>query len=202
MSKTIELIFDFVSPNGYLAWYPLQDIVKKHDAELIVTPAFLGGMHKLTGNEPPMVRDAHIKGKTEYAQLEMQRFIKKHRFDRFKLNPHFPFLSVMPLRLLLAAQELGQDKAFIEFMLPKIWEEGINPADPDVIVETLSGSSFDAGHLMQRIQDDDLKQKLIGNTEQAVARGVFGIPSFFVEGELYFGKERLGQIEEQLSCYD
>jgi 2-hydroxychromene-2-carboxylate isomerase len=199
MPKTIEMIFDFVSPNGYMAWFPLKDIVARHEAELTITPVFLGGMHRLTGNEPPMIRDAHIKGKNEYAALEMQRFIKKHELTRFKLNAKFPFNSITIQRLLLVAQEVGRDHELIDFMLPKVWEEGLDAEDPEAIAEVLGGTEFDAGKMLARTQDPEVKQQLITNTENAVERGVFGIPSFFVEGELFFGKDRLGQVEEEVS---
>lgn len=198
MPKTIEMIFDLVSPNGYLAWFPLKDIVARHDAELTITPVFLGGMHRLTGNEPPMIRDAHIKGKNEYAALEIQRFIKKHELTRFRLNPKFPFNSITLQRLLLVAQEDDREHAFINLMLSKVWEEGLDAANADAIAEVLNGAAFDAEEMFARTQATQIKQKLIDNTENAVERGVFGIPSFFVDGEMFFGKDRLAQVEEQL----
>ncbi len=92
MTKTIEIIFDFVSPNAYLVWQPLRELAARQGAEIQITPAFLGGMHKLTGNAPPFIRDAEVKGKNAYANLEMQRFIAKHGLHRFKsLRPEDDF---------------------------------------------------------------------------------------------------------------
>jgi|TARA_R110002049_G_scaffold204086_3_gene374669 2-hydroxychromene-2-carboxylate isomerase len=198
MTRTIELIFDFVSPNAYLIWSPLKDLAEKHGATIAVTPAFLGGMHKLTGNAPPFVRDAEVKGKNDYAMLEMNRFIKKHGLTKFRMNPKFPF-NTITLQRMLVALEPEQRAGFIEALLPAIWEQGLDVTDADLLGNILADGGFDAQELLARTQDPAIKQALIDNTEQAVERGAFGIPTMFVEGEIYFGKERLGQIEEQLA---
>ena len=198
MTKTVEFIFDIVSPNGYLAWYPLRKIIARHGAELVVTPVFLGGMHKLTGNAPPMIRDADVKGKVEYSMLEMRRFIDRHGFTKYRLHPKFPFNSVTFQRMLLAVE--GEDRiGLVEALLPAIWEEGIAVDDPAAIGAVLTAAGFDAEALLAATQDPAIKQSLIDNTEGAVARGTFGIPTFFVGDEMFFGKERLGQVEDMLA---
>lgn len=199
MTKTVEFIFDIVSPNGYLAWYPLREIITRHGAELLVTPVFLGGMHKLTGNAPPMIRDADVKGKVEYSMLEMRRFIEKHGFDRYRLHPQFPFNSVTFQRILVSLE--GKERIRLaETLLPAIWEQGMAVDDPAAIAAMLAAGGFDPQSLLAAAQDPAIKQKLIDNTEQAVARGAFGIPTFFVGSEMFFGKERLQQIEELLAA--
>lgn len=203
MAKRVELIFDFVSPNAYLIWGPLRDVVKRTGAELDITPVFLGGMHKLTGNAPPMIRNKDVKGKVEYDALEMRRFIAKHGLTKFKLHPKFPFNSISLQRLLIAAEQDGRAVQFIEAMLPKVWEEGVDITDPETLAATLADIGFDAADMMSRIQTDEVKQKVFANTEDAVERGAFGIPTMYVgpkdgETEMFFGKERLGQIEELL----
>lgn len=199
MTKTVEFIFDIVSPNGYLAWYPLREIITRHGAELLVTPVFLGGMHKLTGNAPPMIRDADVKGKVEYSMLEMRRFIEKHGFDRYRLHPQFPFNSVTFQRILVSLE--GKERIRLaETLLPAIWEQGMAVDDPAAIAAMLAAGGFDPQSLLAAAQDPAIKQKLIDNTEQAVARGAFGIPTFFVSSEMFFGKERLQQIEELLAA--
>jgi 2-hydroxychromene-2-carboxylate isomerase len=197
MTQAIELIFDFVSPNAYLVWQPLRALAARQGAQLIITPAFLGGMHKLTGNAPPFIRDADIKGKNAYAKLEMQRFIDKHGLHRFRMNPAFPFNSVNLLRMLVSLE--GDDRIrLIEALNPAIWEQGLDVTDAAAVAAVLSTAGFDAQALVARTQDGAIKQALIDNTEKAVARGAFGIPSFFIGTEMFFGKERLGQIEEML----
>lgn len=198
MVKTLEFIFDFVSPNAYLAWWPVKEMVARTGATLEVTPVFLGGMHKLTGNAPPFQRDAAIKGKNEYAMLEMRRFIARHGFDRFRMHPQFPFNSVTLQRMLLAVE--GERRiALVDALLPAIWERGVPLDDPAAVGSVLAEAGFDASALLAATQDPAIKQRLIDNTEHAVERGTFGIPTFYVGGEMFFGKERLGQIEEELA---
>ncbi len=199
MTKTVELLFDFVSPNAYLVWQPLKDIAARSGATIKVTPVFLGGMHKLTGNAPPFIRDGAVKGKNAYAMLEINRFIKAHGMDRFTMNPNFPFNSILLQRLLVAAEEGGQAEKLIDFFLPHIWENGANVADADVVAELLADSEFDAPALLAKKQDPDVKQRLVDNTSASVERGAFGIPTFFIGEEMFFGKERLGQVEAELS---
>jgi 2-hydroxychromene-2-carboxylate isomerase len=198
MSKTIELIFDFVSPNAYLIWQPLKDLAEKHGATIAITPAFLGGMHKLTGNAPPFIRDAEVKGKNEYAMLELGRFVKKHGLSKFKMNPHFPFNTITLLRMLVALDPAKRAE-FIETLLPPIWEQGLDVTDGETLGKILQDDGFEAADLLAQTQDPAVKQALIDNTENAVERGAFGIPTIYIDGEMYFGKERLGQIDDQLS---
>lgn len=195
---SVEFIFDFVSPNGYLAWWPLKDIAARKGAAITITPTLLGGMHKLTGNAPPFVRDADVKGKNAYAQLEMQRFIKRHGLTKFRMNPAFPFRSVELLRLLLAAIDLGCGEAFAEAFLRAIWEDGLDPSDAAAVDAVIAAAGLPAAALAEGAQSAPIKDRLAANTQNAVDRGAFGIPTFFVDGEMFFGKERLGQIEELL----
>ena len=202
MTQTIEYILDLAAPNGYLAWYPLKDIAARTGAELVVTPVFLGGMHKLTGNAPPMIRDADVKGKVEYAMLEMRRFIAKHGYSRFTMHPQFPFNSVTFQRMLLAVE--GEDRIrLVETLLPALWEDGLPVDDPAAIGARLNDAGFDAAALLARTQDPEIKQQLIDKTSAAVERGAFGIPTFYVKtggkDEMFFGKERLAQMEELLA---
>ncbi|NRD89016.1 disulfide bond formation protein DsbA [Sphingopyxis sp. BSNA05] len=199
MSKTIELIFDFVSPNAYLIWQPLKALADKHGATIAITPAFLGGMHKLTGNAPPFIRDAEVKGKNEYAMLELGRFVKRHGLAKFKMNPHFPFNTITLLRMLVALPAEKRAE-FIELLLPPIWEDELDVTDGETLGKILQDGGFDAADLLAQTQDPAIKQALIDNTENAVERGAFGIPTIYIDGEMYFGKERLGQIDEQLSA--
>ena len=199
MTKRVELVFDFVSPNAYLVWWPLRELVDKYEAELDVIPVFLAGMHKLTGNAPPMIRDAEVKGKNAYAQLEMDRFIAKHGLTKYRLHPQFPFNSITLQRMLQAACEDGRGVQFVEALLRPIWEDGLDVFDPQAIGSVLAAAGFDAADLFARAQTDKVKQALAANTDAVVERGAFGIPTVWVGEEMFFGKERLGQIEELLA---
>jgi len=204
MADRVELIFDFVSPNAYLIWGPLREVVRRTGAELDVTPVFLGGMHKLTGNAPPMIRNKDVKGKVEYDMLEMNRFIARHNLTKFKMHPQFPFNSITLQRMLYAADQDGRGVQFVDMMLPAIWEEGVDVLDPQSLGAAVADAGFDAKDLFERSQSQEVKDGLVANTSHAVERGGFGIPTMFVgpkggDTEMFFGKERLGQIEEELA---
>ena len=195
----IEFIFDFGSPNAYFAWQVLPNIAARHGAEVKIVPCLLGGIFKLAGNQSPMAAFAGIKGKLEYDRLEMARFIQKHGITRFQMNPHFPVNTLLLMRGLVAAQPMGQGDAYVAAGLAAMWEQGRKMDDPDVFVAALNEAGLDGQALLAATQDAEVKAELVANTEAAVARGVFGIPTFFVDGEMYFGKDRLGQIDEQLA---
>ncbi|MEM1051544.1 MAG: 2-hydroxychromene-2-carboxylate isomerase [Pseudomonadota bacterium] len=204
MANRVELIFDFVSPNAYLIWWPLRELVARTGAELAITPVFLGGMHKLTGNAPPMIRDKDVKGKVEYSVVEMQRFIAKHKLTKYRLHPSFPFNSITLQRMLYAADQDGRAVQFVEAMLPAVWEQGVDITDPEALGKAVQEAEFDAKDLFGRTQDQAVKDGLVSNTANAVERGAFGIPTMYVgpkdgKTEMFFGKERLGQIEEELT---
>ena len=199
MTNTVELVFDFGAPNGYLAWYPLRDLCARVGADLKVLPVFLGGMHKLTGNAPPLFRDAEVKGKVPYAALEFQRFLDRHEMTKFRMHPDLPFNTIMLQRMLVAAQDEAERHALVEAMLPAVWERNIDAQDPDAVRAELDTAGLDADRLIAATQDQTVKDGLAANTQAAVDRGAFGVPTMFVGAEMWFGKERLGQIEDYLA---
>lgn len=200
MGATIEFIFDFGSPNAYLAYRALPPILNRTGAALAINPCLLGGIFKATGNQAPSIAFAAIKGKLEYDRLEIRRFIAKHRLDRFRLNPHFPVNTLMLMRGLIAAQEAGLEAAYLEMGLKGLWEEGLKLDDRDALARRIDAAGLDAASLFAAAQSGPVKQKLADNTAAAVARGVFGVPTFFVGDEMFFGKERLGQVEEAVEA--
>lgn len=199
MSKTVEFIFDFGSPNAYLSYRVLPGILDRTGASLSIVPCLLGGIFKATGNQSPMQAFGHVKGKLEYGRLETQRFIAKHGLTRFKMNPHFPVNTLLLMRGAIAAQQDGLLDTYVEAGLKAMWEEGLKMDDPEVYVAAMTDAGLDGKALAERTQDPEVKAKLIANTETAVARGVFGIPTFFVGEEMFFGKDRLDQVEEELA---
>jgi 2-hydroxychromene-2-carboxylate isomerase len=132
--------------------------------------------------------------------LEFRRFIAKHRLDKFRMNPHFPVNTLMLMRGFVAAREEGQEAAYLEMGLKGLWEEGLKLDDPDVLARRIDAAGLDSASLLEAAQSDPVKQKLADITAAAVARGVFGIPTFFVGDEMFFGKERLGQVEEAVAA--
>ncbi len=196
MSATIEFIFDFGSPNAYLAYRALPPILERTGARLAISPCLLGGIFKATGNQAPGIAFAGVKGKLDYETLEMRRFIARHAIDKFRLNPHFPVNTLMLMRGLVAAREAGEEAAYLEMGLQGLWEEGLKLDDREVLARRIDEAGLNSASLLAAAQTDRVKLKLADNTAAAVARGVFGIPTFFVGSEMFFGKERLGQVEE------
>ena len=199
MTKTVDFIFDFASPNVYLAHKVLKDVAARTGADITIIPCLLGGMFRDTNNTPPMVALKDIKGKLNYERLEFMRFIKKHAIDKFTFNPHFPVNTVTLIRGALVAQDEGYLDAYIDAGMAAMWEDGLNMSDPEIFVATMDAAGLDGAHILARTKDDDIKQKLIANTAAAIQRGAFGMPTFYVGSEMFFGKERLGQVEEELS---
>ena len=197
MDSTIDYMFDFAAPNGYLAWYPLRDLCERTGARLAVVPVFLGGMHKLTGNAPPLFRDAEVKGKVEYAALEFRRFLDAHRMTKFRMHPDLPFNTILVQRMLVAAQPEARVD-LLDALLPAIWERNIDPQDPEAVRMELDRAGIDGEPLFAAAGTQEGKDALVESTRKAVERGAFGVPTFFIRDEMWFGKERLGQIERYL----
>ncbi len=204
MSKTLEFIFDFGSPNAYLAYKALPIVLERalerSNAELKLVPALLGGIFKATGNQGPMMAYNGIKGKLEYEQLEITRFIKKHQLFKFKFNSHFPVNTLMLVRGAIVAEQDGRLDEYVQTGLKSMWEDDLKMDDPTVFAKTYTAAGFDGESLLERMQDQDVKDQLAQNTQDVVDRGVFGIPTFFVGEEMFFGKDRLDQVAEQLEA--
>jgi 2-hydroxychromene-2-carboxylate isomerase len=200
MSPAIEFIFDFGSPNAYLAYRALPPILERTGARLEIVPCLLGGIFKATGNKAPFIAFAPIKGKFEYEMLEVRRFVARNRLDKFRMNPHFPVNSLMLMRGLIAAREAACEPAYLEMGLRGMWEDGLKLDDPEVLARAIDAAGLDSASLLAAAQSEPVKQRLADNTAAAVERGVFGIPTFFVDKEMFFGKERLGQVEEAVEA--
>jgi 2-hydroxychromene-2-carboxylate isomerase len=199
VSKTLELIFDFGSPNAYLCMKALPELLDRTGADLLITPCLLGGIFKATGNKAPMIQYADAPAKLAYENLEMRRFIERHGLTKFRINPHFPVNTLTIMRGAVVAEDEGNLDDYVDAVNRAMWEDGLKMDDPDVIASFLSANGFYGAALLARTQEPEIKVKLVTNTEAAVARGVFGIPTFFVGNEMFFGKDRLVQVEEMLA---
>ncbi len=200
LTRTLEFIFDFASPNAYLAMKALPPILERTRATLTVTPALLGGIFKATGNSAPMVQYAGVPAKLAYERLEIERFIAVHAITSFRFNSHFPVNSLLMMRGAMVAAADNVLTAYVEAVLGAMWEDGLKMDDPAVVTAVLSANGFDGPAMVQRMSDQDAKDALAANTASAVGRGVFGIPSFFVGDAMFFGKDRLDQVEAALSA--
>ncbi|MCC6919826.1 MAG: 2-hydroxychromene-2-carboxylate isomerase [Alphaproteobacteria bacterium] len=199
MNKNPEFHFDFGSPNAYLVHKVIPEIELRTGAAFTYVPVLLGGIFKATNNKPPMVAFAEVKPKTAYIRLEIQRFVKKHGLDKFAFNPNFPVNTLQIMRGVVAAEMEGVFMPYVEAMFAGMWETGRKLDDPAVIAEILAAAGLDAQKLMARAQDPDVKAKLVANTEATVARGTFGIPTFFVGTEIFFGKDTLRDLEDEIT---
>ncbi len=198
MTQNVDFIFDFASPNAYFVHKVVPDIVARTGAKFTYIPCLLGGIFRATGNQAPMITNANIKGKMAYDMLETQRFITRHKLSAFTMNPHFPVNTLLIMRGAIVAEMEDRLMPYIEAVLHHMWEAPKKMDDPAIVAAALSESGFDGPALLARTQEDAVKAKLVANTEAAVARGAFGIPTFYVGDDMFFGKERLGQVEEML----
>ncbi|MCI5045896.1 MAG: 2-hydroxychromene-2-carboxylate isomerase [Aquisalinus sp.] len=194
----IEFYFDFGSPNAYLSYKVLPEILTRTGASLTLKPVLLGGVFKATNNQSPFVAMANIKGKFAYEQLEMQRFIVKHQLTSFQMNNHFPVNTLHIMRGAVVAEAEGFLDQYVDVVMPAMWETSQKMDDPEVIKTALADAGLDAETIIARTAEPEIKQKLIEKTDQAVSRGIFGIPTFFVGDEMWFGKDRLHQLEDYL----
>ena len=199
MPPVIEFHFDFGSPNAYFCHKVLPSMAARTGVPVRYVPVLLGGVFKLTNNQAPMVQFKGIKNKNEYQRLEMVRFIKKHGLTHFQMNPHFPVNTVTIMRGAVAADMDGKLAAYADAVFHHMWEAPKKMDDAEVIRSALDLSGLDGARLLARAQDQDVKDALLKATEASVARGNFGSPTFFVGDEMYFGKDRLRDVEDDIS---
>ena len=194
----VEFHFDFGSPNAYLAHLVIPEIEQRTGAKFEYVPVLLGGVYKLTGNRSPAESLLGVKNKPEYERLETARFIKRHGITRFRQNPFFPVNTLTIMRGAIAAERLGVFERYVDEIYRHMWSEPKKLDDPAVLRAALVESGFDAERFAELVQDADIKAQLLDNTERSVARGTFGSPTFFVGDEIFFGKDRLLDVEEMI----
>jgi 2-hydroxychromene-2-carboxylate isomerase len=194
----VEFHFDFGSPNAYLSHVVIPRIEQRTGAKFVYVPILLGGVFKLTNNRSPVESYAGIRNKLPYERLETERFIKKHSIDNYRFNPFFPVNTLALMRGAVAAQRLGVFERYVAEMFRHMWAEPKDMDDPAVIGAALQESGFDAPQLLALAQDQTVKDELAANTSRSVERGTFGAPTFFVDDEIYFGKDRLRDVEDAI----
>ncbi len=194
----VEFLFDFGSPNAYLAERVIPDIEKRTSVKFDYVPVLLGGIFKATNNMSPFESLRGIKNKPEYQALETQRFIRRHNITNFRQNPHFPVNTLMLMRGAVAAQLEGMFEPYFRAAYHHMWEEPKKMDDAEVFRSAFISSGIDIDRLIARAQQDDVKKRLIDLTTDAVNRGAFGSPTFFVGKEMFFGKDQLRDVEESI----
>ena len=194
----VEFHFDFGSPNAYLAHLVIPEIEKRTGARFDYVPILLGGVFKLTNNHSPAESMRGIKNRLEYEELERERFVRRHAIARFTFNPFFPVNTLMIMRGAVAAQFEGVFERYVDEVFRHMWAEPKKMDDPEVVRAALVQSGLPAEALLARAQAAEVKERLLKNTESTVARGTFGSPTFFVGNEIFFGKDRLRDVEEEI----
>ena len=195
----VDFIIDIASPNAYFSQQLIPAFEERTGAKFNYVPCLLGGIMKLSGNQPPFVAYADIKNKNNYQFIEIERFIKQHNLVKYKFNSNFPVNTVQVQRGALAAQELGIFDRYLKVMLSAMWEEDKNLADLEVLQATLLENDLDAEAIINIVTSQECKDKLIENTSNAVERGAFGVPTFFIDDQIFFGKDHLYQLEEYIN---
>jgi 2-hydroxychromene-2-carboxylate isomerase len=194
----VEFHFDFGSPNAYLAHLVIPEIERRTGAKFAYVPVLLGGVFKLTNNRSPAESLAGIKNKPEYEKLETERFIRRHGITAYRRNPFFPVNTLSIMRGAVAAQRLGVFARYVDEIYRHMWAEPKKMDDPDVLRAALAESTIEIEPLLALTQTAEVKDELRTNTERSVARGTFGSPTFFVGDEIFFGKDRLRDVEEAI----
>lgn len=193
-----QFLFDFGSPNAYLSHLAIPAIEQRIGVEFEYVPILLGGIFKSTNNKSPVETLAGIKNKREFHAVETERFIKRFKVQPYVMNPFFPVNTLNLMRTAIAAQLEGVFERYVDAAFHHMWREPKKMDDPEVAAKALESSGLDARKLFARAQEPEVKGKLIKNTEEAVARGAFGSPTFFVGDEMFFGKEQLREVEEMV----
>mgnify|MGYP001201211892 FL=1 len=194
MPKQVEFFYDFTSPTAYLAWARLPAIAQRTGAKIIYRPMFLGGVMQTTGNRPP----GTLPQKARWMAADLQRWAKKYNTP-YNLNPHFPMMTLMVQR---AAQEWVNRPDFDKYLATifnAAWRDSKNIADKAVLAEILTTAGFSPEEFFTATENPANKEKLKATTDEAVERGVFGAPTFFVGDEMHFGQDRLDFVEEALA---
>lgn len=198
MSPRVEFHFDFGSPNAYLCHKVIPAIRARTGVPFVYVPVLLGGVFKLTNNQPPMVQFKGIRNKSEYARLETERFIRRHAIRDYVGNPHFPVNTVQIMRGAILAERDGFYDRYLEAVFHHMWEAPKKMDDPEVVRSALHASGLDGTAIVAGIQDQGIKDRLLANTQASVARGNFGSPTFFVGDAMFFGKDRLAEVEQEI----
>jgi len=193
MSPRLEYFFDYVSPFSYLADSQVPALVERTGAELVYKPMLLGGVMQASGNSPPFA----VPAKGKYVAVDSQRWAKRYGLP-LEPNPHFPIKTILPMRAALVLLEEGGFPAFHTAVFKAMWTEAANIGEAEELGKVLEKCGLDAAHVLERCGEPAIKDQLKANTAEAVERGAFGAPTFFVGDEMFFGNDRMDFVEEAL----
>jgi 2-hydroxychromene-2-carboxylate isomerase len=191
----LEFFFDYGSPYSYLANSQITGLRVRTQCEVVYRPMLLGGVFKATGNSSPA--EESVVSKLKYQSVEMQRWVDYYDVP-FASNPFFPVNTIQIMRAAHAAQQMGVFEEFHTAIFGAMWERERNLGDPQIIVQELEDSGLDGQSLVSRAASPEVKELLRETSDEAVARGVFGAPTFFIGDEMFFGNDRLPFVERRL----
>ncbi len=197
-TPVVQFHFDFGSPNSYLSHKVIPSIEQRTGVTFEYVPVLLGGLFRLTGNRAPGEAFAGIKNKPEYDRLEIMRFVERHGLTAYRFNPHFPVNTLQIMRCAVAARFEGCFERYVDVVFSAMWEQEKKMDDPATIATVLRDAGLDAERLLERMNAPEVKEVLLKNTQASFERGAFGSPTFFVNDEIYFGKDRLRDVEEEI----
>lgn len=194
----VEFLFDFGSPNAYLAERVIPEIERRTGVTFDCVPVLLGGIYRLTNNSSPADYVRGIKNKPEFMRIETERFIRRHGIASFRQNPFFPVNTLQFMRGAVAAKVEGIFEPYFRAAFHHMWEEPRKMDDPANAREAFIASGIDYDALLRRAQEADVKNRLIALTQDAVDRGAFESLTFLVGDEIFFGKDQLRDVEEAI----
>jgi len=193
MGKTLEFLFDVGSPTTYLAHKRLPALVERTGAEVVYVPVLLGGLFKATGNASP----AMVPAKGAHMNVDLGRFAKNFGVT-LNFNPYFPINTLTMMRMAAGLVGDARFPLLVDTLFDAMWKGRKNMGDPAVVAAALEKAGLDPAEMLSLAESQPAKDALKANTESAVARGVFGAPTFFVGDEMFFGQDRLDWVEEAL----
>ncbi|HSH08054.1 MAG TPA: 2-hydroxychromene-2-carboxylate isomerase [Burkholderiales bacterium] len=191
--RSVEFLYDFVSAPSYMAWTQIDAIAREANAQVIMTPVFCAGIFKEIGNPGPLA----IPAKRTWYAHDLQLWAKK-RGITLRPNPHAPIRTLPLMRGVFVARERDEFDRYSKAIWDAIWLDGKNMSDPAIVNETLRAAGLDIDAYAAGIEREDIKTALRDSTQQAVQRGAFGVPTFFVGDELFFGQDRLEFVRDAL----
>lgn len=192
--KRIEFFYDYASTYSYLAHLAVEELATKKDAELIFKPMVLGFVFKASGNSMP----AAVPAKATYMIHDVRRWVRHYGLP-FHMPSIFPVNTIRALRTAVAALEEGVFPAYHHAVMRAYWSNDQDIGDAEVLASIVSAAGLDGPRLVARSEEGAVKEKLKANTDEAIERGVFGAPTFFVGDEMFWGNDRLHFVEEALA---
>lgn len=189
----VEFYYDFTSPYTYIASTRIEKICEDNGAELEWKPFFMGGLFVDMGVKAPI----DIANKFAYVKQDTQDLAKHYGVD-FKFPAVFPLRSVKPMRGAFVAAEKGKLTEYTHEMFRLFWTKGWDLGEDDVLKEAVASIGIDPEWFIARIGEQEIKDRLREETSKAAARGVFGAPTIFVVGKMFWGNDRLDYVDEYL----